>query len=270
LAEVAGPVEIWYPAVMVQTLPQTGRHGLSVPQVFVLVHGAWHGSWCWRRVAESLRAARHLVFTPTLTGLGERAHLLHPGLTIEHFATDVAKVIEAEELQHVILVGHSFAGGPISVVADRVPHVLKHLIYLDAVVLEDGQSAFDKLDPAIVARRIELAQESSEGLTIPAPSPEAFGVTEAFDAAWLRRRLTPQPLSSYREPIRLNHPIGNGVRKTYIACTSPAYEPLLPTHDWVRRQNGWEFLELASGHDAMVISPEALTKLLVGFATKID
>jgi pimeloyl-ACP methyl ester carboxylesterase len=85
------------------------------------VHGAWHGSWCWRRVAEALRAAGHVVFTPTLTGLGERAHLLQPGLTIEHFATDVANVIEAEELQRVILVGHSFGGGPISVVADRKP-----------------------------------------------------------------------------------------------------------------------------------------------------
>ena len=210
-----------------------------VPQAFVLVHGAWHGSWCWRRVAEALRAAGHMVFTPTLTGLGDRAHLLQPGLTIEHFATDVAKVIETEELQRVVLVGHSFAGGPISVVADRQPEALKRLIYLDALLLENGQSAFSKIDPLIVAQRVQLAQESSKGLTIPPPPPAAFGVIEMDDAAWLRRRLSPHPLNSYQEPIRLNHPLGNGVKKTYIACTDPAYGPLVPTHEWVRRLHGW-------------------------------
>ena len=255
---------------MVKSARHARRDGSVAPQAFVLVHGAWHGSWCWRRVAEALRAAGHVVCTPTLTGLGERAHLLRPGLTIEHFATDVANVIEAEELQRVILVGHSFAGGPISVVADRKPEALKCLIYLDAVLLENGQSAFSKLEPAIIAQRVKLAQETSEGLTIPPPPPAAFGVTEMHDAAWLRRRLTPQPLNSYREPIRLNHPLGNGVKKTYIACTDPAYEPLVATHDWVRRQNGWQYLEFASGHDAMVIRPEALTELLVACASRID
>lgn len=237
-------------------------------QSFVLVHGAWHGSWCWRRVVEALRTAGHNVFTPTLTGLGERAHLLHSGLTIEHFATDVANVIEAEELEGVILVGHSFAGGPISVVADRGPEALKHLIYLDAVLLENGQNAFGKLDQAIVARRVKLAQETSDGLSIPPPPPSAFGVTDKHDAEWLQRRLTPHPLNSYQEPIRLNHPLGNGVKKTYIACIDPAYEPLVATHDWVRRQNGWQYLEFASGHDAMVIRPEALAKVLVDCAAK--
>ena len=87
------------------------------PQTYVLGHGAWHGAWCWRRVAEVLRAAGHVVFMPTLTGLGQRIHLFRPDITIEDFATDVANVIEAEELRDVILVGHSLAGGPISVVA---------------------------------------------------------------------------------------------------------------------------------------------------------
>src|ERR1700726_4979765 len=120
---------------MLQTTSQTRSDASVAPQIFVLVHGAWHGGWCWRRVADALRAAGHVVFTPTLTGLGERAHLLRPGLTIEDFATDVANVIEAEELWHVILVGHSLAGGAISVVADRIPKTLKQLVYLDAGVL---------------------------------------------------------------------------------------------------------------------------------------
>jgi pimeloyl-ACP methyl ester carboxylesterase len=238
------------------------------PLVFVLVHGAWHGSWCWHRVAEGLRALGHLVFTPTLTGLGERSHLMRPGLTIEDFATDVANVIEAEGLQQVVLVGHSFGGGPISVIADRNPETLQHLIYLDAVILENGESAFSKLDPSIVTRRIALAQETSGGLTMPVPPPEAFGVTAPQEAAWLRHLLSPHPLNSYQEPIRLNHPLGNGIRKTYIACVDPAYGPLAPTREWVRVQSGWEYLEFASGHDAMVISPDALTALLVRCATE--
>jgi pimeloyl-ACP methyl ester carboxylesterase len=114
---------------------------MIVLQTFVLVHGARHESWYWRRVAEALRAGGHLVFTPTLTGLGERTHLLHPSLTIADFATDVANVIELEELRDIILVGHSLGGGPVSVVADRMPERLKRLVILDALLLEDGQSA---------------------------------------------------------------------------------------------------------------------------------
>jgi pimeloyl-ACP methyl ester carboxylesterase len=236
---------------------------MSAPQTFVLVHGAWHGGWCWRRVAEALRGAGHVVFTPTLTGLGERAHLLRADLTIEDFATDVANVIEAEELRDVVLVGHSFGGSPVSVVADRIPGALKHLVYLDSLVPENGQNLFGKLDPEIVAQRIKLAQETSGGLTMPPPSPVAFGVTERHDVEWLSRRLTPHPLNSYQVPIRLGHPVGNGIAKTYIACTHPAYESLLKTHEWIRHQSEWRYLEFSSGHDAMVISPDKLAELLI-------
>lgn len=124
-----------------------------------------------------------------------------------------------------MLVGHSFGGGPVSVVADRMPERLNHLVFLDAMLLEDGQSAFSKLDPAIVAQRVKLAQETSGGLAIPPLPPAAFGVTEPHDAEWLRRRLTPHSLNSYMAPIRLTHPLGNGINRTYVACTHPAYEP---------------------------------------------
>jgi pimeloyl-ACP methyl ester carboxylesterase len=236
---------------------------MSTPQTFVLVHGSWHGGWCWRRVANVLRAAGHLVFTPTLTGLGERIHLLRPDLTIEHFATDLANLIEAEELKEIVLVGHSFGGCPISVVADRIPGALKQLVYLDSLVLEDGQSAFSRMDPELVAHRVKLAEETSGGLAMPPPPPAAFGVTEPLDVEWLSRRLTPHPLNSYQVPIRLNHPLGNGIRKTYIACTSPRYEGLLKTQEWIRRQSGWEYLEVRSGHDVMVTSPQALVEALI-------
>jgi pimeloyl-ACP methyl ester carboxylesterase len=230
---------------------------------FVLVHGAWHGAWCWRRVIASLRSAGHVVFAPTLTGFGERVHLTRADLTIEDFATDIVNVIAAEELNDVILVGHSFGGNPVSAVADRVPERLKRLVYVDTLVLKDGESGFSVLDPAIVAQRIELAEKTSGGITIPPPSPGAFGVTDPSDAEWLRRQLTPLPLNCYREPIHLKHPLGNGVGKTYIACKNPIYQPAVLTHEWVKSQADWRYLELSTGHDAMITDPEGLAEMLV-------
>ena len=230
---------------------------------FVLVHGAWHGGWCWRRVIAILRSAGHVVFAPTLTGFGERVHLTRDGLTIEDFATDIVNVIEAEELINVILAGHSYGGNVVSAVADRVPERLKHLVYIDTLVLKNGESGFSVLDPAIVAQRIESAEKTSGGLTIPPPPPEAFGVSDLADAEWLRRQLTPLPLNCYRAAIRLEHSLGNGVKKTYVACTNPVYQPAVRTHDWVKSQNDWRYLELPTAHDAMVTDPEGLAQILV-------
>jgi len=143
---------------------------MKSPLTFVLVHGGW----CWRRVADLLRKDGHLVFTPTLTGFGERVHLTRPDLTLEDFATDLVNVITAEELSDIILVGHSFGGNPVSVVGDRVPELLKQLVYLDTLLLKNGESGFSQLDSAIVAQRIELAEKTSGGLTIPPPSPEVL------------------------------------------------------------------------------------------------
>ena len=230
---------------------------------FVLIHGAWHGGWCWRRVAAVLRSAGHAVFAPTLTGFGERVHLIRPDLTLEDFATDIVNVISAEELNDIVLVGHSFGGNIVSAVADRVPERLKHLVYIDTLVLKNGESGFSQLDPAIVAQRIELAEKTSGGLTIPPPSPVAFGVSDPADTEWLRRQMTPLPLNCYRAPIDLKHPLGNGVKKTYIACTDPIYGPAVPTHEWVKSQADWRYLERSTGHDAMITSPEGLSEMLV-------
>lgn len=234
----------------------------AVHSTFVLVHGAWHGGWCWRRVAAVLRSAGHVVFTPTLTGFGERVHLTRPDLTIADFGTDIVNVIVAEELSDVILVGHSFGGNPVSVVADRIPELLKQLVYIDTLVLREGESGFSQLDPAIVAHRIELAEKTSGGLTIPPPSPDVFGVIDPADAEWLTRRLTPLPLNSYQVPIHLEHPLGNGLSKIYIACTNPVYEPAVPTHAWIKSQCDWRYLELLTGHDAMVTNPRLLAEAL--------
>ena len=123
------------------------------PKTFVLVHGAWHGGWCWREVADLLRGRGHRVFAPTLTGLGERRHLMSANISLATFVADVAGVIEAEELEDIILVGHSHGGAVISGVADAMPERIRALVYLDATILQNGESAFGVLPAEVVDER---------------------------------------------------------------------------------------------------------------------
>lgn len=236
-------------------------------RTFVLVHGAWHGGWCWARVADHLRAGGHRVFAPTLTGLGERAHLLSPAIGLDTWIGDVAGLIEAEELSNVVLVGHSFGGNIISGVADRMADRLAHLVYLDALVIESGMSPLDAVSAEMQAARRKAAEESSGGLTLPVPDPQVFGgpFTEA-DIAWLKRRLRPHPFKTYTDKLRLRHPIGNGVPKTYIVAADPIYPTLAGVRERLKGKSGWAWREIASGHDAMVSAPGPLADLLTEIA----
>jgi len=231
-------------------------------KTYVLLHGAWHGAWCWRHVAEPLRAAGHRVFTPTQTGLGERRHLLSKDITLDTFVEDLVGVLEAEELQDIILVGHSFGGIAITGAADRVPERIRHLVYLDSLILEGGQSPFGNLPPAVVASRRAQIAEQGQRVFVPPPPTTAFGIpADHPDTAWVTRRLTPHPAGTYESPLRLRHAVGNGRPATYIVCTEPLYAPLEASRDWVRRA-GWPMLEIRTGHDAMVTAPAELAALL--------
>ena len=232
----------------------------------MLVHGAWHGGWCWRDVADRLRASGHRVFTPTCTGLGERAHLLSREITLDTFTRDVAGVIEAEELQNIVLVGHSFGGLPTSGVADLMPERIRYLVFLDSLLIQPGKTPFDGLAPDVVAARRKAAEETSGGLSLPAPPSSAFGVTGDANMAWVERRLTPHPLGTYTSPLNISNPVGNGLPRAYVACTSPAYPALDGVKAWVRQQPGWRWAEIATGHDAMVTAPGELARMLAEMA----
>jgi len=231
-------------------------------RTFVLVHGAWHGGWCWAAVAEKLRDHGHRVYTPTQTGLGERAHLISKSITLDTFVTDIANVIRCEDLQDVELVGHSFAGNSITGVADRMPQRLRRLIYLDSSIPENGQSPFGRLPKDVVEARIKAAETSSGGLSVPPPPAAAFGVLDPAQAKWLEARLTPHPFSTFVSPIALTNKVGNDVPATYITCTDPLYGPLQASRDWVMK-SGMKVAEIRTGHDAMVSAPDALTDLLL-------
>ncbi len=232
-----------------------------IPRTYVLVHGGFHGAWCWREVAKRLRALGQEVHTPTLTGLGERSHLLPFKPTLETWIEDVAQVIKFEELDDVILVGHSFAGSVVSGVADRMPNRLRHLVYLDAQILESGESPASR-SPERVELYKRKAMETSEGVSIPPGDPEYFGIIDPEMARWLRTKLTPHPLQTYYDPLYLRNQVGNGVPATYIACSKPLFPATEKARELARRMLGWKYREIPCGHDAMLLMPVELTDML--------
>lgn len=232
------------------------------PRTFVLLHGAWHGAWCWRRVAALLRGLGHVVHTPTQTGLGDRSHLLSRTITLNTFADDLVNVLLWEDLNDVILVGHSFGGIAVTAAADRFPERIRHLVYLDSLIIENGQSPFSMVPVDVVEARRKLARESSGGLSMPVPDPSAFGVTDPVDARWVRSKCTPHPLATYEDTLVLKNPVGNGLPVTYVAV-KPDYAPLAAVRTWVRRQAGWHYVEIEAGHDAMVTSPGTVVEVLL-------
>lgn len=229
---------------------------------FVLVHGAWHGGWCWWRVRAGLEAAGHTVHTPTLTGLGERAHLARPDIDLATHVQDVLGVLECEDLREVLLVGHSYGGMVITGVAERVPGRLAHLVYLDAFVPADGQSAFDLVPPFRALLRAQ-AQAQGDGWRIPPPAPDGpvLEVTKPGDIAWLRERLVSQPLLTMEQPVRLGNPLAAALPRTYVWCAGKALGA--DTAARLRTAPGWGYREFVSGHDAMITEPGALTQVLL-------
>ncbi len=232
-------------------------------RTYLLVHGAWHGGWCWARVASQLRAAGHRVFTPTHTGVGERAHLLTAGISMDTFVQDLVNVIEFEELHDCIVVGHSYGGRSVAGLADCMPERIRRLVFLDAGLPEPGKSYLDALPPERRAVRLRQAAESPGGLSIAPPHDMDFGVLDPADAAWVRSHLTPQPLGAYATPVRLDHPIGNGLPCTYIRCTEPAFPTTDPSARYAKSRADWDYLEIRTGHDAMVTAPRELSEILL-------
>ena len=230
---------------------------------FVLVHGAWHGGWCWVRVARLLRDAAHEVYTPTLTGLGERAHLASAEVDLETHVHDVVGLLEAEELRNVILVGHSYAGLVISGVAAHAANRLSHLVYLDAFVPESGRALLDYLGPRAEAVR-ESARTAGDGWRIPPFPPERFGVTSQRDRDWLLRRLVPQPLKSFEQPLSAVG--GEKLKRAYVYCSSPAMGAFDQFAERLREDRKWLYHEIKTGHDAMVTAPGEVAKFLLGLA----
>ena len=234
------------------------------PAPMVLVHGAWHGGWCWERVTPHLRAAGVGVSTPSRAGRAERAAELKRDTGPATHIADIVSVLEAHDLRRVILVGHSYGGMVISGVAGAVPERLAHLVYLDAFVPAPGESLMDLLPPDRAVLYAETARTLGDGWRIPPPPVARFGVVDAADTAWATALLTDQPLLGYTQPLPQRAASPRDVPRTYIHCTQGPIAPTFaPVAARARVNPTWRFREMATGHDAMITEPAALAGMLL-------
>jgi len=231
---------------------------------YVLVHGAWHGGWCWQRVTPLLRAAGHEAVTPTLTGLGERAHLANPAIDLNTHIHDVVNVLEYENLQKVILVGHSYGGMVITGVSNEVPDRLAHVVYLDAFVPQDGQALVDITVPERREAILQLAQAAG-GFMPPFPV-EQYGVFAEADVRWVKPKLVPHPSKTLTTPVHVKNAAASTPPRTYIYCNNPAMGFFDGFAERTCNDKTWRYRELATGHDAMVTMPQELANLLLELA----
>jgi pimeloyl-ACP methyl ester carboxylesterase len=223
---------------------------------FLLVHGGWAGGWQWREVASLLRAAGHDVFTPTLTGLGERVHLASLDVGLDTHIQDILMVLEYEELRDVILVGYSYSGMVITGVAERVADRLAHLVYLDAFVPQDGESMLDILGPGVATFIEQAAQAYGDGWRIPHDPPDA-------------PRRTPHPLKTGQQPVTVTSPAAAALPRTFIYCTQdkeamgPLGVPITQAAERAKSDARWRYRELQTGHSPWETAPRELASLLL-------
>ena len=231
---------------------------------FVLVHGAWHGSWCWARVRRALLDRGHDVFTPTLTGIGERSHLLSRDIDLQVHVDDIANLVRWEELDQVILCGHSYGGAVISGVADLLPDRIAALVYLDAFLLEEGESLHDLLPAEHRELQLSLAEQFGDGWRVPPIPAEIFNVN-ARDRDWVDRQCTPQPLATFQQKLRLSRGPSAIARNHYIFASGWEGTPFAASYGRAKAR-GWTTAEISCGHDVMLDEPEALVSELLGLA----
>lgn len=232
-------------------------------KTYLLVHGAWHGAWCWRRVDEPLRRAGHPVFAPTLTGLADRSHLLSREIGLETHIDDIANLIRWHDLNGVVLCGHSYGGMVISGVADRLPDRIRALVYVDAFVPEPGQCALDQVTPERRAEIEESIRSRGQGWFAPPTPARRFGVVDPADVAWIDSRCTPQPARCMTDPIHLTGEWNRVRTKVYVLAAANKGSAYHAIHARLREDRNWLTHEVASGHEMMVTHPHQLTEILL-------
>jgi pimeloyl-ACP methyl ester carboxylesterase len=237
---------------------------------FVLIHGAWHGGWCWRKVVPLLREAGAEVSAPSLTGMGERSHLvsyLEPAeINLDLQVKDVVQLLEYEGLERVVLVGHAYAGMVITGVAEYCPERLARLVYVNGMVPQNGEAMVDQLDavrgPEFTAR-VKKAVQEQQGFLSPPATPEAvgqrWGISDPADQEWVLARLTPQPLAAFAQPLSVCRPEARSIPRSFILSNESGFGPVAE----LARQSGWEIFQMDTGHDPMITQPRELADILL-------
>ena len=241
----------------------------GIQKTYLLVHGAWHGGWCWRDAAAHLRERGHKVFTPTLTGLAERQHLLSAEIGLETHIQDVASLVEYYDLNNIVLVGHSYGGMVVTGVADQLKDRIDHIHYLDAALPGDGENMISQGPPRTGDQLAGIEQGlralAPDGVAMQAFPPEILGIPKDHPGyEWVADKLTPHPLKTWLDPIKLENGGSEGLKRTYIHCNNP----VLPNSSFawhaeqVQKDVSWKYHSLGTGHDAMITAPAELVKIL--------
>ena len=225
---------------------------------FVLVHGAWHGGWCWRFVRPLLQRAGHDVYSPSLTGLGERKHLARPDIDLDVHIGDIVSILEMEDLHDVVLVGHSYGGMVVTGAADLAPSRIKRIVYLDAFVPENGKCTLDYVVPERAAR---MREEGEKAASVTPPPLSLWGLTKPEHIDFVKPREVRHPYRTMAQPIRLSGNLQK-IPRTFIYCSSPATGSFDQFAAKYRNDPSWLFYELKTGHDAMILMPERVAEIL--------
>ncbi len=277
VAGIATRLGMAAPAAAQPATPATAKGGRAT---FVLVHGLWGGAWIWRDVIRLLRAAGHEVYAATATGLGDRSHLADPGIDLDVYITDVVNLLAYEDLRDVTLVGWSFGGVTVTGVAERVPERLAQVVYIDGDIPANGENFYDADSPskesrneALVADVTAGVQAGKPGFRVVTPDIEAWIRGEVKDRAvadWVLSKLTPQPMLTLLQPVRLGNPAAAALPRAFVLCkgdkdlqANPQTDPYVLTVQRVRSDPNWRVVELADGHLAPVNSPQLTAQALM-------
>jgi pimeloyl-ACP methyl ester carboxylesterase len=231
-------------------------------KTFVLVHGAWHGGWCWRRVADLLQKRGHKVFTPTMTGLGERSHLLSKDITLDTHISDIVNVFKWEDLRNVCLVAHSYAGWPCTGALEQIGDRVSSIVWLDAFKPADSEET----DPASDASRKDMAALLARGILGRRPPSAAKLFVNPKDQAWIDSKLTPQPISAALQPVKFNGARERVAKKLYIRAPRFPQKAFDKAHAECQADKSWKTLITTAGHNVMIDAPNWLAERLVEFA----
>ncbi len=231
--------------------------------VFVLVHGGGHGGWCYQSVARLLRAQGHEVYHPTLSGLADRAHLLATNTGLDMHITDIASLLEYEDLTEVILAGHSYGGMVVTGAADRSLGRVSQLVYLDAAIPVQGEALVD-VSPGLLALAPRNRRVDGVELCLWPDDPAVrslYGLEDGPLTHWAMQRLTPHPWKTFTDPLHLDHPQAVAeLPRTVVNCTHTlTVRPDETRHRWLNADRVWE---IDTGHDLMLTEPEQVAAML--------
>ena len=236
---------------------------MTKPRTYVCLPGAWMGAWTWKFVLERLTAAGHDARALPFRGVGERAEELSPALDNDVLLADTIATIEQEDLRDIVLVGHSFGSLIATLVTDRIPDRIGHLVIIDGGIATDGQSIFGRIPPEIVAKRKKLIKVVNDTEVLPFAPVGSLIIDDPDLAAWTHRHLTPHPLACYTKPIKLHHPAGNGRPMTYVACTKPRYPVSAGMHEKVQAMPHVRYRSIEAGHNCIISAPDLVTAELL-------